>query len=218
MNFTDVTIYHPFYVYIRCLYCRGIVSGYSDGTFRPYNQVTRGQAAKMVSNAAGYSDPIPATQQTFTDVPPTHPFWLWIERAALHGVISGYTTSPPCAGGLPCYLPHSPLTRGQLAKIVSQAAGFNDDPGTHESFADVPVGSVFWIYIERLARRGVIDGYDCGSGYVNPCTGLLETCDPGNRPYYRPCNHVTRGQTAKITANTFFPVSCAPGSPPILRP
>ena len=36
------------------------------------------------------------------------------------------------------------------------------------------------------------------------------------RPYYRPCANVTRGQTSKIIANTFFPVNCAPG--PALRP
>jgi hypothetical protein len=212
MNFTDVDLYNPFYVYIRCLYCRGILSGYSDGTFRPYNQVTRGQAAKIVSNAANFTDPIAGGQQTFTDVPPTHPFWLWIERAALHGVINGYNTVPDCGTGIPCFQPYNPLTRGQLAKIVSQAAGFNDDPGTQQDFADVPVGSVFWVYVERLSRRGIIAGYDCGSGYANPCTGQVETCDPQSRPYFRPCGYVTRGQASKIVANTFFPVNCAPGA------
>jgi hypothetical protein len=211
VNFTDVDLYNPFYVYIRCLACRGIISGYSDGTFRPYNNVTRGQAAKMVVSAAGFTDPIASTQQTFTDVPPSSPFWLWVERAALRGVINGYNTAADCPSGIPCFQPFNPLTRGQLAKIVAQAAGFNDDPGTAEDFADVPVGSVFWVYIERLSRRGIIAGYDCGSNYVNPCTGQLETCDAGSRPYFRWCAYVTRGQASKIMANTFFPVNCAPG-------
>ena len=46
--------------------------------------VTRGQLAKFVANAAGYADSIPPGQQTFVDVPPANPFWLFVERAAAH--------------------------------------------------------------------------------------------------------------------------------------
>ncbi len=45
---------------------------------------------KFVSNAPNYNDVIPLTQQTFTDMPPSYPFWLFAERDVLHGVISGY--------------------------------------------------------------------------------------------------------------------------------
>src|SRR5205814_2257973 len=77
LQFSDVDPSNPFYVYIRCLACRGIVSGYSTNPpcttrvacFLPGNLVTRGQMSKFVSNAAGYSDAIPSTQQTFSDVP-----------------------------------------------------------------------------------------------------------------------------------------------------
>ena len=83
MAFTDVDIYNPFATYIRCLYCHGIVDGYADNTFRPYNHVTRSQVAKIVSNSAGYTD-MPTTQ-TFTDVPASHLFYLFIERLASRG-------------------------------------------------------------------------------------------------------------------------------------
>jgi hypothetical protein len=146
MPFVDVDVYNPFYVYIRCLYCRGIISGYDSnppcttGTpcFRPYDTVSRGQAAKIVSNAAGYSDAIPSTQQTFSDVSPANPFWIYVERAVLHGVINGYSGGPPCPSSGPCFRPYDPVTRGQLAKIDSNAAGYSDvpAPGT-QTFADV---------------------------------------------------------------------------------
>jgi hypothetical protein len=119
-------------VYIERLAWRGIVGGYADGTFRPDNWVTRGQMAKFASNAAGFDEEVPPGTQTYTDVPPGH---------------------------------------------------------------------TFWVYIERLSARGIISGYECG----NP-----EPCDPQRRPYYRPHLDVTRGQTSKIVANTFFPVNCAP--------
>ena len=107
----------------------GVISGYSSSPpcttgvpcFLPGNPVTRGQTAKFVANAAGYTDPIPSTQQTFTDVPPSNPFWLYIERAVLHGVISGYTSSPPCTTGVPCFLPGNAVTRGQTAKFIANA-------------------------------------------------------------------------------------------------
>ena len=71
--------------------CTGLVETLNHLFFRPCNNVTRGQLAKIDSNAAGYADNIPSTQQTFDDVLYGDPFWLYIERVYLHGVISGYT-------------------------------------------------------------------------------------------------------------------------------
>jgi hypothetical protein len=76
-------------------------------------------------------------------------------------------------------------------------AGFTETPTT-QTFEDVPPGSTFYLYIERLAVRGIVQGYACGSP-GEPCVG------PGNRPYYRPNTDITRAQTAKIIANSFFP-------------
>ncbi|HET6262858.1 MAG TPA: SBBP repeat-containing protein, partial [Chloroflexia bacterium] len=53
VQFTDVPQDSTFYTYIRCLACRGVIGGYTDGTFRPNNPVTRGQLAKIVSLSAG---------------------------------------------------------------------------------------------------------------------------------------------------------------------
>jgi hypothetical protein len=217
LPFTDVDVYNPFHIFIHCLYCRGHINGYTTdppcgpGTpcFRPYAQITRAQVAKIVANSAGIADPV--SGQTFTDVPPSHPFYLYIERLAGRGLINGYSDPARCPGGVPCFEPAAPVTRGQLAKIAANAAGYSDVPpaGT-QSFADVPVGDPFWLYIERLSRRGIIDGYRCGTSDVNPCLGVVESCDSQARPYYRPCAYITRGQTTKIVVNTFFPACSGP--------
>jgi hypothetical protein len=200
---------NPFYAFIRCLACRQIVSGYSDGTFRWGNVVTRGQLSKIISSAAGFTDPIPSTQQTFEDVPNTNPFWLWIERLAAHGAISGYTCG---AAGEPCHPPaNRPFfrwaalaTRGQIARIIGVAAAFTDPiPSTQRTFADVPSSNAFWLWIEQLAGRNIISGYQCG--------GPGEPCDGQNRPYFRWGANTTRGQLAKIAANTFYPACQTPG-------
>jgi N-acetylneuraminic acid mutarotase len=196
MPFTDVDEFNPFYIYIRCLYCRGIIGGYADGTFRPYNPTTRGQMAKIVSNAAGFSDPIPSNRQTFSDVPPGHTFWVYIERLAWRGIVGGYADGT--------FRPDNWVTRGQMTKFASNAAGFDEEvpPGT-QTYTDVPPTHTFWVYIERLSGRGIISGYECGRPPAGPC-------DPQRRPWYRPELDITRGQTSKIVANTFFPINCAP--------
>ena len=214
-RFEDVPPPHPFYFFIERMGARNIISGYLCGGpgepcvppankpyFRPGAGLTRGQTAKIVAGAAGFADPIATTQQTFADVPPGNPFWLWIERLAGRGIINGYGcggVGEPCdPANRPYFRPNGGVTRGQLTKIVSSAAGHADPvPPAQQTFADVPPAAPFWLWIERLAGRGIISGYTCG--------GPGEPCDPATRPYFRPNTGVTRGQAAKIVTNTFFP-------------
>jgi hypothetical protein len=198
ISFTDVPQDNTFYLYVRCLACREIVAGYADGSFRPNNHVTRGQLAKIVSNSAGLVGN--ATQQTFEDVPITGTFHLYIERLVAQGVMGGY----PCGGvGEPCdtgdkpyFRPNANATRAQISKIVSNARGYSDPP-SGQIFEDVPPGSAFYDWVQRLASRGIMGGYPCGSPG--------EPCGTGDKSYFRPNNNATRGQTSKIVANTFFP-------------
>lgn len=212
VQFNDAQADSPFYQYVRCLACRNILSGYPCGGtgepcpgsyFRPNANVTRGQAAKIISNAANYADNILPAQQTFADVPADSPFWVFVERVFLHGAISGY----PCgAPGEPCpdsyFRPGANLTRGQLAKIATSVAGYTDPTPSTPSFSDVPSSSPFYIYIERAHTHNIISGYACG-GVGEPCPGT----------YFRPGLNVTRGQTAKIVGGTFFPNCQTPARP-----
>jgi hypothetical protein len=216
VQFVDVPSGNTFYTYVRCLACRGIVGGYPCGGpgepcpgnyYRPNNNVTRGQVSKIVSESAGFSEVIPSNQQTFEDVPPGSTFALWIERLAGRGIIGGY----PCGGPFescvapnnrPYFRPGNNVTRGQLSKITSGAAGWSETP-TSQTFQDVAPGSTFYLYIERMASRGIIAGYPCG-GPFEPCVS------PGNKPYFRPNNNATRGQMAKIAAAAFFPNCSTP--------
>jgi N-acetylneuraminic acid mutarotase len=204
ISFSDVPVGSTFYPYIHCLACLGLVSGYPDGTFRPNNNVTRGQLSKIVSNAAGFNDN--QTVQMFEDVPVGSTFFQYIGRLASRGYVGGYPCGPPgelCGpGNLRYFRPNNNATRGQISKIVSNAAGFNDPP-IGQQFQDVPEGSTFYTYTFRLATRNVMQGYHCG-GPGEPCI------PPADLPYFRPNNNATRGQTSKIVANTFFPDCQAP--------
>jgi hypothetical protein len=198
-RYYDVALDSTFYSFIECMATRGIISGYGDNTFRPNNNITRGQLSKIVSNSAGFSDP--AGTRMFEDVPVGSPFYDWIQRLASRGFIGGYACGgegEPCGSdNKPYFRPNANTTRGQISKIVSNAAGYSDPPGT-QIFEDVPATNGFYQWIQRLASRGIMGGYACG-GEGEPCVA------PDNRPYFRPNNSATRGQVAKIVTNSFFP-------------
>jgi hypothetical protein len=206
-----------FYPFVRCLACRGIVSGYpcggpgepcnltNDPYFRPGAPISRGQLAKIISQAAGFIEPV--SGQTFEDVAPGSPFHEYVERLASRAIMGGYPCGSlvePCVppGNRPYFRPGSTATRGQLTKIVANAAGFIE-PVSGQTFEDIAPGSTFYTFTERLASRAIMGGYPCGS-LVEPCV------PPGNRPYFRPGDRVTRGQTSKIVTNTFFPACPLP--------
>jgi hypothetical protein len=193
--FSDVPQGSTFYDYINWITCHSIASGYSDGTFRPNNNATRGQISKMVANAFQWHLDPPTNGNTFTDVPPGSTFFLYVEAAYREGVVSGY----PCGGaGEPCvpptnkpyFRPNRNVTRGQIAKIISNGARYEDAP-VGQTFQDVAPGSTFYTYTQRIASRSIINGYPCG-GAGEPCV------PPTNRPYFRPNANATRGQLSKI--------------------
>jgi hypothetical protein len=204
-RFSDVCPDHWSYPYVECLVSRNILTGYSDGTFRPNNAVTRGQLSKIVANAAGFTEPV--SGQLFQDIPPGSTFYDFVQRLASRGIVGGYACGgpgEPCGpGNRPYFRPNANSTRGQISKIVSEARAFTDPP-SGQSFQDVPPGSTFYTWVQRLSMHGIMSGYACG--------GPGEPCGPGNLPYFRPGNNATRAQTSKIVSNTWFP-GCGPAEP-----
>jgi predicted extracellular nuclease len=196
-NFSDVAPSDYFYVPVQYLACHGVIGGYADGTFRPYNNTTRGQMAKIV--ILGYSLPLTtpaAGGQTFQDVAPGSTFFAYIETLAARQIGSGYAcggvnpqsgTPEPCVTptNRPYFRPGNDITRGQLVKLVviaaSQQLGWDILNPATPSFSDVPSGSTFYEYIETAVCHQVLGGYADGT--------------------FRPNNNAFRGQIAKIVYN-----------------
>jgi hypothetical protein len=65
--------------------------------------------------------PAPSTA-TFGDVPPTHPFFRFIEALVASGITAGCSAAPPL------YCPDDLLTRGQMAVFLSKALGLHTAP------------------------------------------------------------------------------------------
>jgi hypothetical protein len=72
-------------------------------------------------------------EQMFEDIPADHTFYVWIERLAMHRMMSGYSCGSP---GEPCGTDNRPYfrstnnaTRGQVSKIVANTF-FHDCSGS----------------------------------------------------------------------------------------
>jgi len=185
ITFTDVHPTDYFYEPVRYLYCHGVISGYADNTFRPYNNTTRGQMVKIVVLGFGYPIQTPATP-TFSDVPVSHPFYQFVETAAANNIVSGYADGT--------FRPQNNVTRGQLSKIDVIAARWTllNPPESSRTFTDVLPNTAFYETVETAACHGIISGYTCG--------GPGEPCDAQGRAYFRQNNDATRGQIAKIVS------------------
>jgi hypothetical protein len=194
LSFSDVWAEYWAFDYIKWSYCRGIISGYSDGTFRPEANTTRGQLAKMVVLAAGFPLVLPAGAPHFSDVPPDQPFYRYIEVAWSHNVVSGYQDGT--------FQPSALVTRAQLAKMIVQARGLSLVDPPVARFQDVPRESWAYRYVETAAAHSIVSGYDCGAPGES-CPGF----------YYRPNVPATRAQLTKLLYQAFGVPSLAPPNP-----
>ncbi len=173
--FTDVRPGDYFFDAVSYLACRGAIFGYSDGTFRPYNYATRGQVCKIVVLAENW--PIDTTGGPhFSDVPPSHPYYAYVETMYNH-YVHGYDDGT--------FRPYNGVTRGQFAKIIIVAQGWQLQTPPTPTFSDVPLDNPFYAYIETAYAHGVISGYADGT--------------------FRPNNPATRGQISKMVYTALLP-------------
>ena len=174
VNFSDVQTGDFFYQAVRYLACSGAVTGYADGTFRPYSETTRGQLSKIVVLAEGW--PInTAGGPHFSDVPADNAFYSFVEtlynRQSLYGgVISGYADGT--------FRPGNNVTRAQLSKIIVASQNWAVDTTGGAHFSDVPASDPFYGFVETAYNHGIISGYADHT--------------------FRSGNSATRGQISKI--------------------
>jgi CARDB/S-layer homology domain/Putative binding domain, N-terminal len=89
--------------------------------------------------------------QRFLDVPPSHPYYAYIERIAQLGVTVGCTPTTYC--------PDGNVTRAEMAVFIERVLGaFNPPPPSSQQFSDVP--PTHWAYnqIGDFANRGITVG------------------------------------------------------------
>jgi len=109
--FSDVPQGNVFSSYIDTLASMNIISGFpEDGTFRPQQNVTRGELAKFIANAGNYDLNKYGNTQSFSDVNSSNTFYSFINTLKGYEVINGFEDGT--------FKPDTPVTRGELAKFI----------------------------------------------------------------------------------------------------
>jgi hypothetical protein len=159
--FTDVAGSSTFCTEIEQIAAWGLVNGFSDGSYHPSSGLSRQAIVAILYRLAG-EPTVVAAGQSFTDVPPHHPFYDEIEWAQQRGVVHGY--------GDGTFRPTAPLTRQACAAVLHRFAGQEALAPTTPSFDDVPPSHPFYGQIEWLHAQDVLNGY--ADGTFRPGSGM----------------------------------------------
>lgn len=146
--FKDIPNNYTYFKEIEYLTSNKIITGYSDGTFKPDNKLTRAHAAVIISRALGLNTSN-VKNPSFKDIPANHVYYKEIAAVAEAGIMSGRGNNK--------FDPDATLTRAQMAKIVALAY---DLKGTSNIvFKDVPKNDWAQAYIQQLAANKITTGY-----------------------------------------------------------
>ena len=190
--FADILPADAFFDGANLLRTLGITGGCAVNPlkFCPNDNVTNGQMAVFIVRAVMGGDNFTySSTQHFSDVPPTHIFYTWIQK--LYDL--GYSTG--CGSGF--YCPDTNLTRGSAATLLIKGrwTGLNPYFYYNNVFTDVLYGDVNASYIQALRDEGITAG--CSVTQFCP-TGLL-----------------TRGQAAVLLVRALYN-QLLPGNAPII--
>ena len=133
-KFKDVNSSTWCYKYVVEMSDADVIDGYADGSFRPDNTVTYGQALKLIMLAAGYS-----VQE------PTGSHWAsgYLTKAKNDKLISGSVNLD------------APITRLAVAQIAAKAMKLStSDLSSVKPFTDTSD-----IYVQALSAAGIVQGY-----------------------------------------------------------
>lgn len=164
---------NKFQPYIENLIQSNIVSGYSDGSFRPNNYLTRGEMAKFVANGFDFEDNHGG--QLFPDVTPDNPFFGYINTLRAESIVNGYSDGT--------YRPDSFVTRAETAKFIYGALNKKINiqynySSENSSFSDVGNENIFKGAINYLSNNQIVNGYSDAT--------------------FRPNNYITRAEMSKM--------------------
>ena len=158
-SFSDINSSQYFYADVLELSTRGIINGFPDGTFKPGNNLTRGQAAKMIAGILGL-DTVNVVNPNFSDIPTTHQYYGAIAALKQAGIINGYPDGTFRQGGK--------IERNHVAKMIANAMNFSPSPNTVVPFTDLRQD--YRDHIVALYERGITTGNTPttfnGSAYV----------------------------------------------------
>ncbi len=151
---------------------KGLSTGYSDGSFKPNDYITRAEFMALVNRAYGFTEKIGTS---FSDVNENDWFYDDVAKAVAAGYLTGYSDET--------VKPNNEISRQEVAVILSRLLKLlqASDKGALERFSDystIPAWSKE--AVNSVVEKGYMGGYPDGN--------------------YGPANSTTRGETVTILA------------------
>ncbi|NLX90363.1 MAG: hypothetical protein GXZ07_02025 [Firmicutes bacterium] len=150
----------------------GSISGYPDGTFKPNNNITRGEFATILVETYGLTQKT-GGGKTFKD---TEQHWAkeYISIAASHGILKGYSDTE--------FGPDDKITREQMAVMIVNAAQAEQNAAATAFQDQNKVSGWAAEAVKAATKAGIIQGY------------------PDNT--FKPQNNATRAEAVTVILNS----------------
>lgn len=142
VSFSDVNRNQNFYTAVTYLAENGILTGYPDGTFRPYDKLTRAEMAAIMVRMLGLTDRVVLGKTSFTDVPAGNWAAGYINVAEDEGIINGM--------GDGTFAPNASVTYEQAVKMAICTFGHETEAAKRGGY---PTG-----YLSVAASNGITAG------------------------------------------------------------
>lgn len=133
---------------IQYLISQKIITGYSDGTFRPNDKLSRIQVALMVQRAKGYSE-ANRPNPNLTDIKPGNKYYSLVATLMDEGLFSHLVKNRT-------FDPGKTVTRAEMASILAKA--YNLTGISNKKFSDVPSNHWAYKFVQALAANDITYG------------------------------------------------------------
>ena len=144
--FFDVRPGDWFASFVSRLASLNIIGGYPDKSFRPHQNLTRAEFAKMLCLAMGWELQDPSNP-SFSDVAREHWSYRYVETAKARGALGGYPTGE--------FRPGNSITRAEIAAAIARALNLS------AGGSDLTDIALHWAkdQINACVQAGIISGY-----------------------------------------------------------
>jgi hypothetical protein len=173
------------------------ISGYTDGTFKPKQSVTRAEVAAMFANILKLNLDFPGSQK-FTDVSDEHWAYSHIQAMFRTGIFVGYVDG----NGVRTFDPEAAISRAEIAQVFTNYWKYLDISVTGENTATIPdVPENHWasLAINRIYNTGIFTGFENGAFKPEDPTLREQIVSMINRLIDRPANEADTSKFTDIT-------------------
>ena len=111
---------------------KGTIEGFKDGTFKPTQNTTRGQAAAMIARALKLVNK-DVKDPGFSDVNKDAYYYTAVASLTEKNIVSGVNSDS--------FQPDRLITRAEMAKMISKAFELKESKTSVSEFTDIPANS-----------------------------------------------------------------------------